>query len=108
MDLGILMSDDLQVSRQCLSSAGRANRALGSMRMAFKHIDSRTLVVLYKAFVRPLLEYSSAAWSPHLKKDIRALENVQRRMTRLLPTLRSLSYRDRLSSLYLSSLETRR
>ena len=33
----------------------------------------------YLSLVRPHLEYASAAWDPHLEKDIHRLEMVQRR-----------------------------
>ena len=39
---------------------------------------------LYKSIVIPHLEYASSVWSPHFKKDKIALENVQRRATRLV------------------------
>ena len=32
----------------------------------------------YTTLVRPLLEFSSAAWDPHLAKDVHQLERVQR------------------------------
>ena len=37
---------------------------------------------MYTSKVRPKLEYASAAWHPFLKKDIRALERVQRKAAR--------------------------
>ena len=40
--------------------------------------------------------------------DICGLENVQRRATKLIPTLRNLSYPERLQSLNLPSLSYRR
>ena len=40
--------------------------------------------------------------------DIRGLENVQRRATKLIPTLQNLSYPERLQSLNLPSLSYRR
>ena len=46
---------------------------------------------LFKAFVRPQLEYANAVWSPHKVKDITAIESVQRRATRLIPGLKELS-----------------
>ena len=39
---------------------------------------SRTIVTLYTSLVRPYLEYACPVWSPHLAKDINALEKVQR------------------------------
>ena len=103
MDLGILLFVDLSVSNQCFSAAGRANRTLGAIRMTFKNSDNRALVVLNKAFVCPLLEYCSPVWNSYNKKDIKTLEYIKRRMTRLHPELRSLPYEDRLSSLHLTS-----
>ena len=43
-----------------------------------------------------------------MRKDILALEGVQRRFTRLIPELRGLAYEERLSRLGLYSLEFRR
>ena len=36
----------------------------------------------YLALVKPRLEFSAPVWSPHLKKDISALEKVQKRAAR--------------------------
>ena len=33
-------------------------------------------------YVRPVLEYNSVTWSPHLKQDIMMIEKVQRRFTK--------------------------
>ena len=44
----------------------------------------------------------------HFKKDIQAIENVQRRVTKILPELSSLTYEDRLCELRLSTLSYRR
>ena len=33
--------------------------------------------------VRPIIEYTSPVWSPHLVKDIAALEKVQSRASRI-------------------------
>ena len=41
-------------------------------------ISSNSTIVLkvYLSFVRPCLEYSSAAWSPHLKGEVEIIEKV--------------------------------
>ena len=63
---------------------------------------------LYKSIVRPHLEYALSVRSPHFKKDKIALENVQRRATRLVKSLFGQTYSQRLRALGLPSLEYRR
>ena len=58
--------------------------------------------------IRPKLEYASIIWSPHNKKDIRKIERIQRAATKMVPSLRDLSYDDRLKRLELPTLQQRR
>jgi ribonucleases P/MRP protein subunit RPP40 len=47
-------------------------------------------------------------WSPYLAGDIKLLEQVQHRATKMIPQLSHLSYEDRLKRLNLTTLEQRR
>ena len=58
--------------------------------------------------IRPHLEYCSCIWSPHLKYNIDAIERVQRRATKIVPSLKNLTYTQRLERLNLETLEYRR
>ena len=107
-DLGVLVDSKLTFSTHVEQVTKKANRLLGCIAHTFKHMDKDSFVLLYKSTVRPILEYASSVWSPHLKKDIVMLENVQRRATRLLPELRHLPYHDRLKALDLPTLKFRR
>ena len=107
-DLGVVISNDLKVSRQCSHAAGKASKVLGMIRRQFKNLDKPSFLILYKGFIRPHLEYAIQAWSPYLKKDIEHLEKVQRKATKLVKGFSSLSYEERLKVLKLTSLEKRR
>ena len=107
-DLGVWVSSDLKPSLQCSMAALRGQRMLNLIKLCFKHLDVFTLARLFKVFVRPLLEYCSTAWCPYFTKDIVTIERVQRRMTRMIPHLRRIEYKDRLTCMNLQSLSLRR
>jgi len=74
--------------------------------MGMEYKNRELLLKLYKALVRPHLEYCERFWS-YLRKDILASEAVQGRFTRSLPGREGFSDEGRLSRLGLSSLEFR-
>ena len=107
-DLGVVMSKDLKVARQCQESYSKANRMLGLINRTIKYKNQEVLMNLYKSMVRPHLEYCSTVWSPHYVKDKQMLEKVQRRFTRMFTHLKKLPYEARLEELGLWLLEERR
>ena len=80
---------------------------MGLIRRTFTCLYEETFLLLYKALVRPHLEYANALWSPYKIKDITAIENVQRRATKLVPSLKNLEYEDRLRKLKIPILKYR-
>ena len=107
-DLGILISSDLKVSAQVAKAAAAANSMLGRIKRTFTCLDEETLPALYKALVRPRMEFAIQAWSPSLRKDIVRLERVQRRATKLVRIIAHLTYQERLTHLNMTTLEKRR
>ena len=63
--------------------------------------DKWSLLRVYLVYVRPILEYNSVTWSPHLKQDILSTEKVQRLFTKRLWKLNTVSYPERLHHLAL-------
>ena len=107
-DLGVQVSGDFKPSIQCLAAVSKANKAMYLLKRTVRAREPEVLVPLYKAFVRPHLEYCVQAWSPYLIKDKLKIEGVQRRFTKLFGCLRELDYPSRLKQLQLFSLEHRR
>ena len=107
-DLGVHVDNQLKFSDHCQVKINTANKTLRYIRHTFRYMDKDMFLLLYKALVRPHLEFSSCIWSPGLKYNIDAVERVQRRATKIIPALKDLSYTDRLKSLNLETLEYRR
>jgi hypothetical protein len=107
-DLGIMVNADFQFSDNCTQAAKKARRAFYQLKRTVSSRDPMVFVPLYKAIVRPHLEYCVQAWSPNLEKDKKKLEAVQRLATRSVKGMKGKSYEDRLRHLNLFSLDRRR
>ena len=47
---------------------------IGLLKRNFIHVDCNTFILLYKALVRPHVEYANSVWSPYKKCDIEQIE----------------------------------
>lgn len=106
-DLGVIMSNDLKSSKQCLEARNKANKMLGMINRNVCYKSKEVITKLYNSHVRPHIEYCIQAWAPHYRQDISLLESIQRRATKLIPSLKRLSYEDRLKDLNMFSVERR-
>ncbi|CAM5109632.1 unnamed protein product [Eretmochelys imbricata] len=106
-DLGVIVDSSLKTSTQCAAAVKKANMMLGIIKKVIENKMENILLPLYKSMVRPHPEYCIQMWS-HLKKDILALEKVQRRATKMIRGLEWVPYEERLKRLGLFSLEKRR
>ena len=70
--------------------------------------NKQTVLALYRALVRPLLEYGAQFWSPIRRIDVVRLEKVLAPATKLVPSIRHKGYQRRLADLELFTLEQRR
>jgi len=77
--LGLNFYTDLSWSQHVGLVCKKTRKLLGMLyRNFYQFTSSHILVKLYKSLIRPHIEYTCSVWDPHLKKDIQALENVQK------------------------------
>ncbi len=107
-DLGILVNSAFTPSANVLTAANKARGMLYLIKRLFTYLTKEIFVPLYRALVRPHLEYAIQANGPFLKKDIYHLERIQRAATRWVKGLRDLSYEERLKELKLQALEKKK
>ena len=107
-DLGVVIDSGVTFEEHILSKVNIANAMVGLIRRTFSYLDPKMFRMLFTAFVRPHLEYAVAVWSPHLKKHVDMIENVQMRATKLVDGFGKLTYRERLEKLKLPTLAYRR
>ncbi len=101
------MDEALKPHRQCAEAAKSASSIMRAIKASFVNITPKLVYKLYGTFIRPHLEYSFQAWWPWLRKDIKLLEDVQRRSTKLVKGLQDIEYEERPQLLNLDSLSCR-
>ena len=106
-DLGITLQNNLSFKQHITNITETAKRMSAWVFRTFSTRERLPLMTLYKSLVRPLVEYSSALWSPTAKTDIDKLEEIQKSYIRKINGV-SRDYQTALKQLNLYSLERRR
>ena len=107
-DLGVnvdpLLNFDQHINQVCKKA--RSISGLLMRTMTCRNWD--IMVPLFKALIRPHLEYANPVWSPYKAKYIKQIEQIQRDFTRHVYGMKNLEYAQRLRCLKLPSLQYRR
>ena len=64
-DIGFTIDRHLNFEKHIQTQINKANQIVELTRRSFVHLDNRTFSLLFKALVRPHLEYASSVWSPY-------------------------------------------
>ena len=110
-DLGIYISKDLKWDMHINKMKIKANQRCFLILKSFQTKNIWILLRAYLTYVRPIAEYGSVVWSPHLNRDIDSVESIQRSFTMKIFSRCNIqcdSYKDRLFKLNLRSLQYRR
>jgi len=107
-DLGVIFDDKLKFDNHIQCKISKARQTWGLVRRSFTAIDTVTFSQLFKALVRPHLEYANSVWFPTSKGQSIDIEKVQRQATKQVPGLQNLPYKERLKHLKLPTLKHRR
>ena len=116
-DLGIIVDTDCLFKQHISHICRKAYFSISVIFRCFHTANIAALIISYKSFVRPMLEYCSAVWNPYIPARhylgmTDQVEKVQRYFTRRVYQRCQLdcnhSYIQRLTYLKLESLELRR
>ena len=109
-DLGVIVDNHLKFSTHAKAAAAASSLARAHKKNNFLLFSySRTILShLYKGLVWPRLETGMVLASPFFKKDVKILEDVQRRATKVGSGLHELPCPTRLCKLKLPTLVYRR
>ena len=111
-DLGVHTSAIFNWKENIKNSIAKANKMTAWIARNVVCRSQDVMLLIYKALVRPHIEYCVQIWSPVPRYGnwsvIIELENVQRKFTRLIDGVGLLNYGERLAKLNLTTLAERR
>lgn len=82
--LGTDIDSKLLWYNQIIDASKNAARRLGFLRRCKRYFNSADLAVIYKAYIRPLLEYDSHIWAGAPPTSLAFVDRIQKRAMRLI------------------------
>ena len=107
-DLGVIMSNDGTFKQQVNSVVATGSQLCGWVLRTFRTRQRLPMLTLWKALIRPKLEYCCQLWCPVTPGDIQKIEQIQRSFISKISDVMNLSYWNQLQKLSIYSLERRR
>ena len=111
-DLGVIVSNDWKWNGHIQTQIAKANSCMAWVSRSVISREPEVMLNIYKTMIRPFLEYCVQLWSPLPVHGnwglILAIEDIQRRFTRMINGIGLLSYENRLKKLNLTTLLERR
>ena len=107
-DLGVYVDRELKWRQHITLKSDAAKQKANWILRTFISRDRETMLLLFKSYVRSIIEYCCPLWSPHLQGDIIKVESIQRSFTAKIKGLYATNYWSRLKELGLYSLQRRR
>lgn len=106
-DLGVLVDIDLKFHSHIMNRVRFVNCLTNNILSSTVCREAEFIINIYTSHVRPILEYGSSVWNTGYLGDLRQLERVQRRWTRVVRGLEESPYETRLKTLNLFSFQGR-
>ena len=88
----MIFDSEFNFVQHCKEKINTAYSYLGIIKKNFIYLDEDTFVMLYKSLVRSHLEYANSVWNPHRLGLIKDLEKVKMRATKLVISIKNLTY----------------
>ena len=104
----VYFASDIDWKDSIREMTSRASKILGSLKKAFLCKDSGLWKILFTSLVRPHLECAVEVWSPTREMDIKSIEKVKARATKIPTLMRNLGYEARLKIWGIKRLEDKR
>ena len=80
--LGVHIDDQLSFDKHIREICKKATQTLHMLMRNLKKARTKSRSICYKCICRPILEYASQSWSPHLVKHIDTIEAINRKAFR--------------------------
>ena len=72
--MGVILDPSLKFRDDISARVNKANKMMGIIRRSFCHLNVQMFKLLYKALVRPHIEYAAAISSPRYISDVNIIE----------------------------------